>query len=77
MREVEKREARYNKEIEKAKKREEKKVAKQTKEQRELEELKKVVEGLTKENLRLREELEGREKRRVEKEGRVGEKGGV
>lgn len=75
MREVEKREARYNKEIEKAKKREEKKVAKQTKEQRELEELKKVVEGLTKENLRLREkveELEGREKRGVEKEGRVG-----
>lgn len=71
MREVEKREARYNKEIEKARKREEKRLAKQSKEQREVEELKKVVEGLTKENLGLRErveELEGRGRRRGERE---------
>lgn len=64
MKEIEKREARYQKDVEKARKREEKK---RSKEMKEVVELKSVVEGLTKENLALRERvgvLEAREKER-------------
>lgn len=69
--EVEKREARYNREIKRARKREEKRKGKQSKE---VLELKSVVEALTRQNLGLMErvaELEGRGRRRGEKEAEV------
>lgn len=71
MREVEKREARYAREVEKARKREEKRKGK---ENREVMELKAMVEALTKQNLDLMErvgELEGRGRRRGEREVEV------
>lgn len=71
-REVEKREARYNQEIERARKNKEKRKGKQSKE---VLELKGVVEALTRQNLELMErvaELEERGRRRGEGEGEAG-----
>jgi len=65
LKEVEKREDRYRKDIEKAKRGEEKRERKEGRNRREIVELKRVVEGLTRENLDLRarvEELERKER---------------
>ncbi|PWW79557.1 hypothetical protein C7212DRAFT_362016 [Tuber magnatum] len=74
LKEVEKREGRYRKDIEQAKRRDEKRERKEGRDRREIGELKKIVEGLTRENLDLRlrvEELERKETRRANGE-RVG-----
>ena len=63
LKEVEKREDRYRKDIEKAKRREEKRVRKEGRDRREIGELKRVVEGLTRENLDLRARVEELEKK--------------
>ncbi|KAG0638353.1 hypothetical protein HOY80DRAFT_175581 [Tuber brumale] len=63
LKEVEKRENRYRKDIEKAKRKEEKRERKEGRDRREIGELKKIVEGLTRENLDLRARVEELEKK--------------